>query len=151
MNTIKTIALMTGLMLLLVFVGGALWGRNGMILFFGIGMIMNLVNYWFSDKIVLKMYGAREVTDREAPVLYSVTRELASRGRLPIPRGASAAVAKRPHSGPTPTQPSCINTSAGFETWTETRSAGWSCSGGQIVRWRCGTRSHSKSAAEDAG
>jgi len=86
MNTIKTIALMTGLMLLLVFVGGALWGRNGMILFFGIGMIMNLVNYWFSDKIVLAMYGAKEVTDREAPVLYSVTRELASRGQMPMPK-----------------------------------------------------------------
>jgi heat shock protein HtpX len=86
MNTIKTIALMAGLMVLLVFVGGAFWGRNGMILFFGIGMIMNLVNYWFSDKIVLKMYGAREVTDREAPVLYSVTRELASRGQMPMPK-----------------------------------------------------------------
>jgi heat shock protein HtpX len=86
MNTIKTIALMTGLMLLLVFVGGALWGRNGMILFFGIGMIMNLVNYWFSDKIVLAMYGAKQVTDREAPVLYSVTRELASRGQMPMPK-----------------------------------------------------------------
>jgi heat shock protein HtpX len=86
MNTIKTIALMAGLMVLLVFVGGAFWGRNGMILFFGIGMVMNLVNYWFSDKIVLKMYGAREVTDREAPVLYSVTRELASRGQMPMPK-----------------------------------------------------------------
>jgi len=86
MNTIKTIALMTGLMLLLVFVGGALWGRNGMILFFGIGMIMNLVNYWFSDKIVLAMYGAKQVTDKEAPMLYSVTRELASRGQMPMPK-----------------------------------------------------------------
>jgi len=49
-------------------------------------MIMNLVNYWFSDKIVLAMYGAKEVTDREAPVLYSVTRELASRGQMPMPK-----------------------------------------------------------------
>ena len=86
MNTIKTSALMVGLMLLLVFFGGAFWGRNGMILFFGVGMVMNLVNYWFSDKIVLAMYGARQVTDREAPVLYSVTRELASRGQMPMPK-----------------------------------------------------------------
>jgi heat shock protein HtpX len=86
MNTIKTIALMVGLMMLLVFVGGAFWGRNGMILFFGIGMVMNLVNYWFSDKIVLAMYGAKEVTEREAPVLYSVTRDLALRGQMPMPK-----------------------------------------------------------------
>ncbi len=81
MNTIKTMVLMVGLTVLLVLVGGGLWGRNGMMLFFGIAMVMNLVNYWFSDKIVLKMYGAKEVTDEEAPVLYSVTRELASRGQ----------------------------------------------------------------------
>ena len=86
MNTIKTIVLMVSLMLLLVFVGGYFGGRNGMILFFGIGMVMNLVNYWFSDKIVLAMYGARQVTDKEAPVLYSVTRELASRGQMPMPK-----------------------------------------------------------------
>jgi len=86
MNTIKTIVLMVSLMLLLVFVGGNFGGRNGMILFFGIGMVMNLVSYWFSDKIVLAMYGARQVTDKEAPVLYSVTRELASRGQMPMPK-----------------------------------------------------------------
>ena len=85
MNTIKTIALMVGLTVLLVAVGG-IWGRNGMMLFFVIAMVMNLVNYWFSDKIVLAMYGAKEVTEREAPVLYSVTRELASRGQMPMPK-----------------------------------------------------------------
>jgi heat shock protein HtpX len=85
MNTIKTIALMVGLTVLLVAVGG-IWGRNGMMLFFVIAMVMNLVNYWFSDKIVLAMYGAKEVTDREAPMLYSVTRELASRGQMPMPK-----------------------------------------------------------------
>jgi len=86
MNTVKTIGLMVGLMVLLVFVGGALGGRNGMVLFFGIGMVMNFVSYWFSDKIVLRMYGAQEVTERESPVLYSVTRELASRGQMPMPK-----------------------------------------------------------------
>ena len=86
MNTVKTIGLMVGLMVLLVFVGGYFGGRNGMVLFFGIGMVMNLITYWFSDKIVLRMYGAQEVTEREAPVLYSVTRELASRGQMPMPK-----------------------------------------------------------------
>jgi heat shock protein HtpX len=86
MNTVKTAVLMVGLTLLLVFVGGALWGSNGMLAFFAIAMIMNLVNYWFSDKIVLRMYGAREVTEADAPMLYSVTRELANRGHMPMPR-----------------------------------------------------------------
>jgi heat shock protein HtpX len=86
MNTVKTAVLMVGLTLLLVFVGGALWGRGGMMMFFVIAMVMNLVNYWFSDKIVLRMYGAREVTEADAPTLYSVTRDLANRGQMPMPR-----------------------------------------------------------------
>jgi len=86
MNTVKTALLMMGLTVLLVFVGGALWGSNGMWLFFAIAMVMNLINYWFSDKIVLRMYGAREVTEADAPMLYSITRELANRGQLPMPR-----------------------------------------------------------------
>jgi heat shock protein HtpX len=86
MNTMKTVVLMAGLTVLLVLVGGGLWGRNGMMLFFGIAMVMNFVNYWFSDKIVLRMYGAKQVTEADAPVLYSVTRELASRGQMPMPK-----------------------------------------------------------------
>ena len=86
MNTVKTAVLMAGLTALLVFVGGALWGSNGMLMFFVIAMVMNLVNYWFSDKIVLRMYGAREVTEADAPTLYSVTRELATRGQMPMPK-----------------------------------------------------------------
>lgn len=86
MNTVKTALLMVGLTVLLVFVGGALWGSNGMWLFFAVAMVMNLVNYWFSDKIVLRMYGAREVTEADAPMLYSITRELANRGQMPMPR-----------------------------------------------------------------
>jgi heat shock protein HtpX len=86
MNTMKTVVLMAGLTVLLVLVGGGLWGRNGMMLFFGIAMVMNFVNYWFSDKIVLRMYGAKEVTEADAPALYSVTRELASRGQVPMPK-----------------------------------------------------------------
>jgi heat shock protein HtpX len=69
MNTVKTAVLMVGLTVLMVLVGG-LWGRNGMILFFGIAMVMNLVSYWFSDKIVLRMYRAKEASPSDAPVLY---------------------------------------------------------------------------------
>lgn len=86
MNTIKTAVLMAALMGLLVAVGGGFWGRNGMILFFGMGLIMNFASYWFSDKIVLSMYGAKEVTENEAPELYGVTRDLALKANMPMPK-----------------------------------------------------------------
>ncbi len=77
MNATKTVVLMVGLTVLLVFVGGAFGGRQGMIMAFMFAMVMNMFSYWFSDKIVLRMYGAKEVSEAEAPVLYSVTRDLA--------------------------------------------------------------------------
>ena len=86
MNTMKTAVLMAGLTALLVVVGGGLWGRGGMMLFFMIAMAMNLGSYWFSDKIVLRMYNAKEVTEADSPVLYSVTRNLARRANMPMPR-----------------------------------------------------------------
>jgi len=86
MNTTKTIMLMVGLTVLLVLVGGALGGRQGTILAFVVSLLMNAVNYWFSDKIVLKMYRARQVTEAEAPMLYSVTQELAVRMNTPMPK-----------------------------------------------------------------
>lgn len=86
MNIAKTAALMTGLTVLLVFAGGALGGRSGMILFFIIAAGMNLFSYWFSDKIVLKMYKAKEVTEGEAPELYGVVRDLAARANMPMPK-----------------------------------------------------------------
>jgi heat shock protein HtpX len=85
MNTVKTAVLMAALTALLVAVGG-LWGRNGMMLFFGLAMVMNLGSYWFSDKIVLRMYGAQEVTEADAPLLYGITRELAQKANMPMPR-----------------------------------------------------------------
>jgi heat shock protein HtpX len=86
MNTTKTIILMVGLTVLLVFVGGAFGGRQGMIMAFMFASVMNVVSYWFSDKIVLRMYRAREVTEAEAPMLYGVTRDLAMRMNMPMPR-----------------------------------------------------------------
>ena len=61
-------------------------GRQGMIVTFVIAMGMNLVSYWFSDKIVLRMYNAKEVTEADGGVLYSVTRELAMKGNMPMPK-----------------------------------------------------------------
>ena len=86
MNTTKTLVLMVALTVLLVLIGGALGGRQGMIFAFIFSMGMNLFSYWFSDKIVLRMYGAREVTEAEAPVLYGVTHDLALRMNMPMPR-----------------------------------------------------------------
>ena len=86
MNTTKTIILMVALTMLLVTVGGALAGQNGMIMAFIFASVMNVISYWFSDKIVLRMYNAREVTESEAPVLYGITRDLAQRMNMPMPR-----------------------------------------------------------------
>ena len=86
MNTAKTIVLMVGLTVLLVLVGGALGGRQGMIYFFIFSLAMNLFSYWFSDKIVLRMYNAREVTEAEAPMLWGVTHDLALKMNMPMPK-----------------------------------------------------------------
>jgi heat shock protein HtpX len=86
MNTTKTIVLMVGLTVLLIFVGGAFGGRQGMIYAFIFASVMNMVSYWFSDKIVLRMYSAREVTEAEAPVLWGVTQNLALKMNMPMPK-----------------------------------------------------------------
>ena len=86
MNTLKTTFLLTALTLLLVFFGKALGGNSGMMMALIMAGVMNFVSYWFSDKIVLKMYGAREVMEAEAPRLYGITRQLAVKAMLPIPK-----------------------------------------------------------------
>jgi len=77
---------MVALTMLLVFVGGAYGGNQGAMFAFLFSLVLNAVNYWFSDKIVLRMYGAREVTEAESPLLYSVTQELAVRMNTPMPK-----------------------------------------------------------------
>src|SRR5215510_5851957 len=86
MNTTKTIVLMVGLTVLLVFLGGAFGGRQGMIYAFIFAFGMNMFSYWFSDKIVLRMYGAREATEAEAPMLWGVTHDLALKMNMPMPK-----------------------------------------------------------------
>lgn len=86
MNTFKTFFLMVVLTVILVGLGGVIGGRSGAMIAFAVAFLMNFVSYWFCDKIVLRMYGAREVTEREAPQLYSSVASLAGRDSLPMPR-----------------------------------------------------------------
>ena len=86
MNGLKTMALMVSLTLLLVFVGAALGGKNGMTIALIFAFVMNFVTYWFSDKIVLKMYKAKQVTEAEAPDLFGTVRRLAQKAELPMPK-----------------------------------------------------------------
>ncbi len=86
MNSAKTAALMTGLTVLLVLAGGAFGGRQWMIIAFVMAIGMNGFSYWFSDKLVLKMYKAKEASERDAPELYGVVRDLTTRANMPMPK-----------------------------------------------------------------
>ncbi len=86
MNTLKTMVLMVGLTLILIWAGAAFGGRSGMTMALMFALVMNLFAYWFSDKIVLKMYGAKEVSENEAPDLYSSVRRLAQKAEIPMPK-----------------------------------------------------------------
>lgn len=86
MNTLKTVLLMTGLMAFFIVVGGLIGGRNGMYIAFGMAFLMNIFSYWFSDKMVLRMYNAKEVSEAEYPALYRMVRNLAAKGGMPMPK-----------------------------------------------------------------
>ena len=86
LNTLKVGVLLTILTLAVLFVGRMLGGTNGMIIAFGLAIVMNLGSYWFSDKIVLKMTGARPVDAQQAPDLYRMTETLVQRAQLPMPK-----------------------------------------------------------------
>jgi heat shock protein HtpX len=77
---------MVGLTVLLVAIGGAFGGRQGMILAFIFAGAMNMFSYWFSDKLVLRMYNAQEATEAEAPMLWGVTHDLALKMNMPMPK-----------------------------------------------------------------
>lgn len=86
MNRLKTTVLMVFLTLMLVAVGGLIGGKSGMTFALVMAFGMNFITYWFSDKIVLRMYGAREVSEAEAPELYGTVRMLSQRAEIPMPR-----------------------------------------------------------------
>ncbi len=85
-NQFKTFLLMLILTGLFMLVGSVIGGRSGVMYAFVLAALMNFVTYWFSDKIVLRMYGAKEVTQGEAPELYGIVGELTNKASLPMPK-----------------------------------------------------------------
>jgi len=85
-NTIKTTLLLGLLTGLLVALGNVFGGRSGMVLAFGLAIVMNIGSYWFSDRIVLAMYRAKELGEGEHPELHRTVRRIAQAGGLPMPR-----------------------------------------------------------------
>ena len=85
-NWLKTAILMAGILALFAAVGGAIGGAQGMLIAFLLGAGMNFFAYWFSDKMVLRMYNAQEVDEASSPYLYNMVKELAQRAQIPMPR-----------------------------------------------------------------
>ena len=85
-NWLKTAILMAGILALFAAIGGAIGGAQGMLIAFLLGAGMNFFAYWFSDKMVLRMYNAQEVDEASSPYLYNMVKELAQRAQIPMPR-----------------------------------------------------------------
>ena len=85
-NVFKTGVLLAVLTCLVVLIGQALGGQQGMIMAFGLALVMNFVSYWFSDKMVLAMYRAQPVDEAQAPQLYGLVRNLTTRAGIPMPK-----------------------------------------------------------------
>jgi heat shock protein HtpX len=85
-NQVKTVVLLTFLAALLVVIGGVMGGKNGATIALVIALVMNFGAYWFSDKMVLSMYHAQEVSEADMPDLYRIVRELTQQAGLPMPR-----------------------------------------------------------------
>jgi heat shock protein HtpX len=88
MNTMKTFLLMAALTAVVVGTGWLIGGYGGMVIALVIAGVMNFASYWWSDKIVLRMFRARVVTEDEAPQLYAMVAELAKRAAIPMPKVA---------------------------------------------------------------
>ncbi|HET7241327.1 MAG TPA: M48 family metalloprotease, partial [Gemmatimonadales bacterium] len=95
MNNIKTMVLMAGLLGLFLLAGQLLGGSQGLVLALVLGSAFNFIMYFFSDKIVLRMYGAQIVSEEQAPELYRMVDRLRQRAGLPMP-----VVAVAPHEQP---------------------------------------------------
>jgi heat shock protein HtpX len=85
-NVLRTTVLLAALTALFLVIGGAIGGNQGLFIAFVFALLMNFASYWFADKIVLSMYGAREVSLNEAPDLYRLVQRLAQRAGIPMPR-----------------------------------------------------------------
>jgi len=85
-NWVKTFMLMAAITALFIVIGGMIGGRSGMMFALLIALGMNFFSYWFSDKMVLRMYNAQEVDAGTAPQFYNMVQELSQRAGLPMPR-----------------------------------------------------------------
>ena len=86
MNHVKTFFLMTLLTVLLIVLGGAIAGQQGLIMAFGFALVLNLFSYWFSDSIAIKMTRSREVSREQQPQLFDMVEKLSQQAGLPTPR-----------------------------------------------------------------
>src|SRR5574337_1518400 len=85
-NLFKTAVLLAALTALLLLIGDYVGGAQGMVVAFLFALVINFGSYWFSDRIVLAMYGAQPVDEAAAPEVYRIVRRLATRSGLPMPR-----------------------------------------------------------------
>ena len=85
-SQIKTVLLLALLSAIIIMLGGLMGGRTGVIFAFGLALLMNVGSYWYSDKIVLSMYRARELAPEEAPYLHKIVEELSHNAGIPKPR-----------------------------------------------------------------
>lgn len=86
MNGIKIVIMMMALMALFIYVGYLVGGQNGMVIAFIIASIMNFISYWYSDKMVLKMYRAREVDEHEHSRLFRIVKSVSTQAMIPMPK-----------------------------------------------------------------
>ena len=86
LNRVKSVMLMTLLGLILVSAGGYVGGQNGATMMFIIALILNFYSYWNSDKIVLKAYNAKELSENQVPELFSLVKGLSRNAGIPMPR-----------------------------------------------------------------
>ncbi len=85
-NSIRTIMLMAAITALFIWIGGYLGGRQGMVIAFIIALAMNFFSYWFSDKMVLKHYKAKQIGPEDSSGLYQIVENLSQRAGLPMPK-----------------------------------------------------------------
>ena len=95
MNTIKTGLLLGALTGLLMLIGGFFGGQTGVVIAFIFAMVLNFGSYWFSDKLVLRMYQAQPVSENEAPELCAIVKNLAMKASLPCRRSISCPATRR--------------------------------------------------------
>jgi len=85
-NSLRTVFLMSLVIALFLLIGNLLGGQTGMMIALVISLGLNFFSYWFSDKMVLKMYKAQEVDRQSAPELYNMVEDLASQANIPMPK-----------------------------------------------------------------